>query len=188
MRLRLCLRNWLKDESGLVLVLTALVLPVILLLGTMVLQSGQSYQRQAQLQFLARQSANRALLKVSRHFENQARANYQSQCGVELPPSICSSDDWADFLSVSEAVALAQSDTLREEVKATVESFALQYDPAQALMVEAVRSEFPLTQIADRISLRVTFSEPLRNWVGAFNSPEEVTIEVESLSYLSLNS
>lgn len=177
--------QFLTDKYGLVMAFTALILPLLLLLGVMGLQSGQLYVRQAQLQFLARQTANSALIPVSEMIEKKAKSNWSELCLVELPPVICSSNRWFDFISDTELAVLLKAKSTYLAVEAELQQFALENDPAQKLQPETIQFDFPVLDAVGRASLRVEFIETQDSWIGNVLRADDYQIRVESLSYLS---
>lgn len=180
---------WKKDESGLVLVFSALVLPIILLIGVLVLQSGQLYVRQAQLQFVARQAANSSLIPVAELLKLAAESNYQNTCNVEFPPGVCSSHDWTDFLTLTQAQNLTRQTSTVALVGSEVQSFATNTDPKALLRPEYLVVEFPFNvSDSSQAVARVRIIEPQTNWIGNILKSENYAIEVEARSYLNLQS
>ncbi|NCP66870.1 hypothetical protein GW756_01015 [bacterium] len=189
MRLKLFFWYWLSDQQGFVVAFTALVLPVILMLGVLVLQSGQLYIRQAQLQFSVRQAANSGLIPLAQALKAQAEANYQNSCEVEFPPDECDSSSWQDFLSSTEAHAMAAQANIYEAVESEVTQFLETTDPKLFLAAENLTLVFPVPNQGDhRISARVLLKERQISWLGNILRPEDYSIEVEALSYLNLES
>jgi hypothetical protein len=187
MRLNKMFRFWLKDEDGLVLVFSALALPIILLLGVLVLQSGQLYERQAQLKFVARQAASSGLVPLAQKLQTQAELNYQAQCEVEFPPSICSASHWTAFLSASEAESLANQASMVAVVETAIREFVVTADPRAKLEPSAVEIIFPVSNgVADKIQARVELVEVQVSWLGHVLRPEDYAIKVDALSYLKL--
>lgn len=179
---------FLKDESGIVLPFTALVLPVILLIGLLVLQSGELYRRQAQLQFVARQAANSALVPAAGVLKTQAEVNYESTCNVEFPPGVCGSDNLFDFLNLAEAQGLMQQTSTRTLVQQEGQNFSLAADPKEALLTDFVTVEFPYEYAGGHQAVvRVSIAEPQTNWLGNLLSSENYQLRVEAQSFLSLD-
>jgi len=180
--------EWRLDDKGLVLGVTALALPLFLLIGTLVVQGGQLYIRQAQLQFVARQAANSSLIPVSNLLKVRAEQNYQATCAVDLPPSICSSDDLFDFLSLAQIqVILAESSTY-SLVQTEAQSFVEITDPAALLSSDELTVEFPYNYDGGTTAVaRVGIEEPQTAWFGNLLRPENYRLKVEAHSFLKLN-
>lgn len=182
-------RTWRQDESGLVLAFTALCLPVILLIGVLVLQSGQLYVRQAQLQFLARQAANSALIPVAEILQAEAEENYKDTCDVEFPPGVCSSDDWTDFLTPAQAQSLAAQSSTINLVDDEANNFSVTQDPQALLDPRGVTTDFPVSPSpSDQLIVEVVITEPQTNWIGNILSPDDFNITATARSYLNLTS
>lgn len=186
--MRLKILFWWRDESGLVLALSALALPVILLVGVLILQSGALYHRQAQLQFMARQAANSALIPAATVLKNQAENNHDSTCSVEFPPSICSSDNLFDFLTLSEAQGLVQQASTQIVVQQEGKNFAVATDPSTSLRNEAITVEFPYNyQGGSHAVARVVITEEQISWLGNVLRPTNYALTVEAESFLPLD-
>lgn len=187
MRLNKFLRLWRHDESGLVLAFTALLMPIILLLGVLIIQSGQLYIRQAELQFLARQAANSALMPVAKRIQTQALANRKALCSAEPPlPSLCSSLNWQDFLNETEIKNLVKSASVYQTVALEIETFSVGFDPQKKLQADFISFEFPLLEVPDRLSVKVELVEPQTWWLGHILATDSYALKAQSLSYLSL--
>jgi len=179
--------SWWHDESGLVLAFSAILMPVILLLGVLIIQSGQLYVRQAELQFLSRQIANSALVPVAKQIQAQALVNRTTLCSVEPPlPSVCSSQNWQDFLNGEALKNLVESESVYQAVALEIETFAEAFDPQKKLQVESISFEFPLLTVSDRLSVKVELAEPQTWWLGRILAADNYHLEAQSLSYLKL--
>ena len=131
----------IQDQAGLITVLTAIILPIILLTGALVLESGKLYVRHSQIEHLSRQAGQSGLLLLSQRFQEQANTNYEATCNVESPPAKCSSQDPFDFLNQSEIETLLITSTT--EVVQNAQRFALQADPEGTLTETDVTIIFP---------------------------------------------
>lgn len=189
MRLIFFWRRWWEDKTGVVLAFSALVLPLILLFGVIVLQSGQLYIRQAELQFMVRQAVNSGLISLAQLLKAQAETNYQTQCAVEFPPSICGSKLWSDFLSPAEAQVFAQQPSTVALVNTEIRNFLHTVDSQSKQTLWEVQIIFPdpVAQ-SDRIMARVSLTESQTEWIGNVLSLENYFLKVEALSYLNLSS
>lgn len=189
MRLIVLWHRWRHDQAGVVLVFSALVLPLILLFGVIILQSGQLYIRQAELQFRVRQAANSGLMSVAQSFKVQAEINYQTQCIVDFPPSICQLKLWSDFLTQAEAQELVNQSITQNLVNAEIQDFLQNADPKYHEARWEVDIIFPYLEIqSHRVAARVELTEPQIDWIGNVLSSENYFLKVEALSYLNLPS
>lgn len=181
------LNLWLADEDGVVLVFTALVLPVVLLVGVFILQSGELYRRQAELQFVAQQTANSVLIPVGEVLKNQAEVNFEATCNTEFPPSVCSSDSLFSFLSLGEIQNLIAQASTQNLISTEAQQFVVQADPQKSLQAEDVQFSFPHAYNGGRsATARIILTEPQTRWIGNFLRPEHYTIEVTAESFLKL--
>jgi hypothetical protein len=187
MRLIKTIRLWFEDKNGFVLVFSALVLPIILLLGVLVLQSGQLYGRQSQLQFIVRQASSSGLVPLAELLKNQAEVRYQAQCFVELPPAQCETPAWTDFITVAEAKAIANQPSSSAMVQAEVQNFiAASLGKTDTPETEVILV-FPITHAGlNRISARVQLIEPQTSWLGNVLRPDDYRLKAEAVSYLDL--
>ncbi len=182
------MKKFMTDEEGMVLVFSALVLPVLLLVGIFVLDSGQLYVRHGQLQHLARQGANSGILAFGDILQVRAAANKGALCEVEFPPGICSSTNRFDFLSSTEVQLLAQSLSTQAQVQAAVEAYLKQYDPAAVLEEDQVLVEFPFEAEAsvDQVKIKVEIEDQAAGFLVKL-LPQVRTVQVEAQSFMSFN-
>ncbi len=181
--MRLKIKIWLQDESGFVLVFSGLALPVILLLAVVVIQTGQLYVRQAELQFMAQQSANSALLQLAGLVQTQAESNYRAQCSVFEPPFICSSDDWRDFITPAELQSLVNLPSTKTLIETEIQRFLGTSDAiVQAAETSVV---FPVFETGNRVSAQVNIAETQTDWLGNVLRPNPYALQVQSKSYLA---
>ena len=147
---------FLKNQSGTVLPLTALMLPIILGFGVLALESGQAYIRQSEINQLAYQAANTGLVRITETLEIQAKSNYQRDCNVEEPPSKCSSSELFSFLSASEISAIVNNETVKTDVIEATEAFVKNYDPQTRSVQTSVVFPFNASQQSVGIEVTVT--------------------------------
>ena len=178
---------WLADEQGLVLVFTALALPLILLVGVFLLHTGEVYRRQAELQFMAQNTANSVLLPVGDRLKSQAEENYRATCEVDFPPSRCGSDHLFDFLNFSEAQTIINHPSTQAMVATEALNFITQADPRQRLGSGNLQLSFPHDYNGETSAIaRVTLTERQTHWIGDFLKPENYQLEVVAESFLKL--
>lgn len=183
------IKRWLTDESGMVVAFVALSLPVLLLIGVLVLQGGQLFIRQAQLQFVARQAANSSVVLVAQMLQQAAESNYENLCrGVDLP-SVCASDQWQDFLSLTEVQNFTGTADFQQQVVTEAKTFAVQTDPQAALMSDQVVVDFPgLESLGNQLVVQVQIAQPRTFWVESLSPQAENVLQATARSYLSLSS
>jgi hypothetical protein len=183
------MKKFIGNEDGMVLVFSALVLPVLLLVAIFVLDSGQLYARHGQLQHLARQAANSGILMFGDVLQERATANYAALCEVEFPPGICSSTNRFDFLSETEVQLLAQSLSTQVRVDNAIQAYSKQYDPADRLEDDLVLVSFPyeLEPLADTVKIKVEINDQAPGFLVKI-LPQVRTVQVEAQSFISLNS
>ena len=140
---RLLTDGILHDQSGFVTALTALMLPMILLMGALIIDGGNLYLRQSQIQHLSRQAGHSGLMVFSDLLKTQAQNNYRVICNTEEPPDICSSHNPFDFLANSEINLLAQNVTHQNAVAADARKFIRDFDPQENIFNEDITITFP---------------------------------------------
>lgn len=176
------------EEAGMVLVFSALVLPVLLLVAIFVLDSGQLYVRQGQLQHVARQAANSGILAFAEILQTRAAANYASLCEVEFPPGVCSSTNRFDFLSEAEVQLLAQSLSTQVAVTQAVQAYSKLYDPAERLADDQIIVEFPFESesLATEVKIRVEMNDQAPGFLVKI-LPQVRTVQVQAQSFMAFN-
>ncbi len=179
-----CFKN---DDRAFVLAFTALLLPIILLIGVLVLQSGQLFIRQAELKFLTRQAAKSGMLSLAHTLRQQAEENYNVQCsGVVEAPEICSSDIWSDFIATSDIETLSQSPTVRQALQTHLASFVVTADPKKIILNPDLHYDLKVQAGSfDRLALTLFLVEPQSNWLGNVIRPEDYQIETQALAFLN---
>jgi len=182
------MKKFIESEEGMVLAFSALTLPVLLLVGIFVLDSGQLYVRQGQLQHLARQAANSGILAFGEVLEVRAATNKASLCAVDFPPSVCSSTNRFDFLTDTEVQLLAQSLSTQVTVNNAVQSYSKQYDPEELLEDEQIEVEFPFEteSLVDEVKIRVVINDQASGFLVEV-LPQVRQVQVEAQSFLSFN-
>lgn len=186
MRLVKLWRCFKNDEDAFVLVFTAFLLPIILLVGVLVLQSGQLFIRQAELEFLTRQAAQSGILSLSQTLRQQAEQNYSIQCtGSELP-EICSSNIWSDFIAITEIETLSQSPSVKQFLQTHLEAFVVVADPQKKIANPDLHYDLKIqTGVFDRVILTLFLAEPQSSWLGNVIRPEHYKIETQALAFLN---
>jgi hypothetical protein len=175
-----------NDKNGFVLVFTALSLPLILLIGVLVLQSGQLFIRQAQLNFLTRQTAQSGALYLANTVRSQAEQNYSNQCSGLEPPEICSSNLWSDFIAVTEIETLSQSPQVLQALRENLTDFAIVSDPKQQITNPDFRYDLEMQASSEnRLSLTLFLAESQSNWMGNVMRAEDYEIETQALAFLT---
>lgn len=182
-KLWLCFK---RDKDAFVLAFTALSLPIILLIGVLVLQSGQLFIRHSELQFLTRQAAQSGMLSLAQTLRQQAEQNYRVQCAGLEPPEICNSTIWSDFMETSAIEALSQSPTAQQSLQAHLVGFVAVADPQQALINPDLSYDLKIQSGSlDRLSLTLFLVEPQSNWLGNVIRPQDYQIETQALAFLN---
>lgn len=182
------MKNFMLNESGMVLAFSALVLPVLLLVGIFVLDSGQLYVRHGQLQHLARQAANSGILAFGEVLELRATANRTALCAIEFPPSVCSSTNRFDFLTNTEVQLLAQSLSTQTRVSEAVKFYSKQYDPEARLETDQILVEFPFENetATNEIKIKVEINDEAPGFLVKV-LPQVRTVKVEAQSFMTFN-
>lgn len=175
------------QEDGLVLVLTALTLPVILLIAALMIDGGQLYQRHGEIEHLSRQSGQSGLLAFSSVLKAQAQANYQAECSTEFPPEKCDSTNLFDFLSPAEIDGLIVNASHQNAVTTNVSSFGIDFDPREKLSAAEFDITFPYLYTPGdpqvKISVQITTTPELLLG-NLFTNSEAITYQ--SIAYLPL--
>ena len=165
-------------EDGLILGLTALVLPTILLAGWLVIETGRVYLTYTQSQFYTQQAAQSALIELNKTLQEIAESNHSSTCNTEEPPSICSSPEIEDFLSPSDVNTLIASPSHLLSIQNHI------YESLQeslSLNSENITITYPI-QNGSVISLNIKTNTQWNPLLGTFNASGLETTAQSSLS------
>ena len=181
------MNNIITQEKGLVMVFTAMVLPVILMIGALIIDGGSLYTRHSEIEHLSRQSGQSGLLELSKILELQATQNYAVQCSVETPPAKCSSSNLFEFLTATEIQNIVLNGTNQNTVTTNVETFSLNYDPQSNLTEENITTTYPyLYEINDtEVKILVEINTLPDLLMGKFLTNDRA-ISYQSVSYLPL--
>jgi len=131
------------QKDGLTLTLTALSLPIILLIGVLIIDGGKLYLRHSQIEHLSRQSGQSGLLQLSVLINDQATANYQVLCQVETPPEQCDSSNLFDFLSETEIRDIILNTIHQADIIQNTQIFGVQFDPQKNLTTTNISVTYP---------------------------------------------
>jgi hypothetical protein len=174
------------DKNAFVLSFTALTLPLILLIGVLVLQSGQLFIRQAELEFLTRQTAQSGVLKLAETLRAKATENYTQQCDILEPPLICNSDTWSNFISVVEIENVTESPFLQQSLRTNLLDFLQVADPQKLILNPDFSYELTVQSGSlQRVNLKLFLNEPQDNWLGNVLRTRDYQIETQALAYLN---
>lgn len=174
-----------KKQAGSILTFSALILPVLLLIGALVLESGNFYIRHVQLKNLTRQAANSGIIAFSQIIEQQAGENKDTFCLVEIPPENCNSLNLFDFLTLAQVQTMALNTINQESVRNNITNFLTVYDPQQKIILEDISIFFPFEEISDTLKLKVVLNTtPDQFFSNIWNA--EHSLNTVGISYLSL--
>ena len=175
------------QEDGLVLAFSALVLPILLLIGAIMIDGGQLFIRHGEIEHLSRQSGQSGLLKIAEILEASAHQNYQNTCEAPLPPSKCSSQNMFDFLSHSEVNQLILNANNQTQVTNNATNFSLDYDPREKLESDEINITYPcLYSVGDKqVKLLVEIQTVPRLLMGTLLKNQQ-PITYSAVSYLPL--
>ena len=181
------MNKFFTQEDGLVLALSALVLPVMLLIGALMIDGGQLYIRHGEVEHLSRQSGQSGLLALSEIIIAQATQNYNAQCNVLLPPSRCGSNNLFDFLSETDLNNLIFNIPHQNRVTQNTLDFALEFDPRQQLQDSDLTVTFPhLYSPGDnQVRILVAVDTTPTLLLGSV-FPHNNAIKYQSIAYLPL--
>ena len=174
-----------KKQVGSLVSFTALILPVLLLIGALILESGNFYIRHTQLENLTRQAANSGLIAFSQILEQSANENKDNLCLVEIPPEICSSLNLFDFLTLSQVQILATNTLNQNAIRNNINDFLVIYDPQQQINSENISIIFPVEEITESVKLKVVIEIIPNQFFSNFLDPLH-SIKTIGISYLSL--
>lgn len=171
------LQKFFKCTRGSVLPFYALGMPVFLLLGMQVLDTGLQFIRHSQLQHLSRQGAQIGLLAASDSILNMAQNVSNTLCGTEFPPAFCGSPNPFDYLGDPNIHAALSTPASQDLIRNTVSDFMIQKDPKQNLQNSDLQIIFDLPP-------------PQSNWVLTLQvkiiDPQYSNLQVSSKSFLPL--
>ncbi len=172
-------------KPAFVLVFVALVIPGLLLLAGMVLQSGQLYVRHTELHHVAREAGVRGLRAFSETLASRATVNRSAWCRVEEPPDVCRSSNRFDFVSDSEIYQMTIDSFVHHQVLLASEE-ALAFDPEQTLDRAHLSIIFPedFTLGTKEIRLRSIIEQVPDPLLSSLLVPQ--VIRGESLMFLKL--
>lgn len=177
--------NFLNSENGFTTSFTAMVLPVILILGMLILESGNFYIRHEHLRNLAKQSANSGIIKFSQILIKQAETNKNIICNVEILPEKCSSSNLFDFLTSTEIQNSIYDLNNKNSIITNTKNFAKNYDPLSNLSENNISVTFPFDYAGEeKVKLKVFLNEKTNLLFKNLSSEKEIS--VESLAFLSL--
>ncbi len=179
-----------NDESGAVAAFMAILLPVMMAIMALVIDSGTLYIRHAEIHFLAQQSANSGLLAFGKILEQKAAQSKASLCIVvppASPPPICDSDNQFDFLSNNDIYQLVNSSTNQNNIKNNASQFAQTYDPQAKIKNTDVESFLGESFLLGnrKLNLRVTIEEDVDRFFSTL-LPGDSLIKIEAVSTLTL--
>ncbi len=163
-----------------VLPLFALLLPVLLAMGALVVDGGGYYTRYAQMEHLARVSADSVLTQVGIDFVSIAETKYYADCFVEDPPSRCYGTlDWRNFITGSQVDQYVLNAVEKSNGRARGEDFAVEYDPKSSLELSDITVEYPLEYNPGDgvIRARVTIESKPEIWLKNFNIHDPIRVE-----------
>lgn len=181
------MNNFFDQDDGMVLAFVAMVLPVVLLIGALMIDGGLLYIRHGEIEHLSRQSGQSGLLALSQALETEASNNYQDLCDVEFPPSLCDSTNLFDFLTETEINDLVLNGVSQSTVTSNTLNFGTTYDPRTTLAADDMAVTFPylFTPGDNQARILVEISTTPALLLGQF-FPTEKNISYSAISYLPL--
>jgi len=178
---------FIKNEDGFVLAFTAILLPVFMLIGVLIIDGGNLYIRHEQVRHLSKEGANSGILVLEGLLDAKAQNNYNSICVGTPLPVVCSSTNIFDFLSSTEVQNIILNVGNQNQVKLSVINFIKDFDPENSLTVSDITVVFPHEYSGGNVVKILVKIKT--NAKGFFETilPNSREIKVESKSYLTLS-
>jgi hypothetical protein len=178
------MNSFFKNTKGCILLLFAIVLMVLFLIGGIVIDTGNLYIKQGELQYLAKQSANTGIIVFSQILQNVADNNKKTTCyKIEKPPEVCISNNMFDFLSETEILNNVSSIDAQQQVVTASKNFIKNYDSQHTILDENIKVIFPDNFLGNEVKIRIQITFiPIQFFINlAEFTKKEVRIEAISL-------
>ncbi|HEY5714274.1 MAG TPA: hypothetical protein VIT68_02900 [Candidatus Gracilibacteria bacterium] len=174
--------KFVQNEDGATAVLMAIILPILLLMGALILESGNYYTHFGNLHFVSHSSAQSALIETGETLKTKAEENYRSTCSVLIPPSVCDSDNWQDFISANEIAQIVLSSSHQQTIKQHVQdTIGAQLNPLPEIEIEYPAGFNPGDTT---LQIQVHLSDTPQGYFPNLLNPHKISIQ--GSSYLSL--
>ncbi len=177
---------FIKNEDGFVLPFMAILLPIFMLIGTLIVDGGNLYIRHDQIRFLAQEGANSGILTLGNMLENKAKNNFNTICSVEFPPAKCSSSNIFDFLNNTDIQNIILNISNQNLIKSSGKKFISDFDPQNNLTNSHIEIIFPHEYfVGNSVKILVKIKTIVPGFLEKI-IPETREISVEVKSFLAL--
>ena len=170
------------QERGISLVFVTLLIPVIMVIGTLIIDGGRYYITYSQLNFLSREILSSAFITLNNKFIQSADQNYNYICSQLVKPEICSEKKIQNFLSISQRKNIVEDSQTLMDINAEINHFLSSELQSLSLNSENIITEIDYQDLQNSVLVRTQITyEPLRYFSYFLNShhdsPQQISIQ-----------